>query len=125
MGVCISDYENSDLNFRCSFWNWRPIIPLICSFDLITDDDKEIFQECHGGLELSEARALGTYLREVYLESMKDGSWMDLDGKISTTADDGYFHRTEVDVDKNYKTPTKVLEQFVNFLDVCNGFCVY
>ena len=124
MGVTLFDQKTDDVVFDVNFWHWRAIVEAIGSLSVLPAERvDQLHQPFIGELE-NEARAVGVAVRKRLLPTLRDDERLLLDGKRTTTPDDGTFHRDPAEQHKKYSTNRKVLEKFVECCASCGGFRV-
>jgi hypothetical protein len=124
MGVTLFDKKTEEVVFNINFWHWRAIVEAIRSLHVLpTERVDRLHRPFIGELTEHEARAVCVAVRERLLPTLRDDERLLLDGKRTTTPDDGTFHRDPAEQHKNYSTNRRVLERFVECA-ACAGFRV-
>jgi hypothetical protein len=67
-------------------------------------------------------RKLAEWLKREILNNLGSQSRIKLDGTITDEPDDGTFHREKLE--ENYSATQNWLQEFVSFLENCDGFSV-
>ena len=124
MGISLKPAGNDAQWFQINFWNWRPIVELIRSLDVIPDERaNELHQPyCGYGLSEAEAVAVAAVLEAKALPGLSESERVLLDGSSTTQPDDYVFHKEDLAL--NYSTTKPVLEEFIRFCRTCKGFTV-
>lgn len=124
MGISLKSAGTEDHWFEINFWNWRPIVELIRSLDLIPNERVDELHQpyCGYGLSEAEAIAVAATLEAKVLPELSAQERILLDGSTTTQADDYVFHKEEQD--RNYSTTKPVLIEFIRFCRTCKGFTV-
>ena len=125
MGFCLSDLDDDANVLFVNFWNWRPTVELIGSFELIEPERLELLQTQASFVQISrsEADEIFQRLTKEVLPSLPPEARIKLDGSTTSEVDDGTFHKGEGE-DKNYGASRSWLEKFAEFCASCNGFSV-
>lgn len=125
MGVILGDLEQKDRNLCLSWWNWRPIIELIRSLNLIDDEMMELmgYNGGFGELSAEQAHIVGRRLKEEVLPKIQPEDRVLLDLSTTTQSDDGTMHYDNQF--KNYSATRGWIEKFADFCLSSQGFKVY
>ena len=125
MGVVLVDLEQEDKDLCVNWWNWRPTIELIRSFNLVDDEMLERMggNGCEGELNAEQAQIAGRRLKEEILPRIQPEECVLLDLNTTAEPDDGTMHYD--DQFKNYSATRGWLEKFADFCLVSQGFKVY
>lgn len=125
MGFCLTDLGDESCNVFVNFWNWRPTVELIGSFEILDKERLELIGEQCLGTKVfkEEARQIGIQIREQILPDLTDEQRILLDLTSTIEPNDSEFHQGE-DSHKNYSTSRKWLEKFSEFCLTCDGFSV-
>ena len=126
MGITLFDRTNNGNNWNVNFWNWRPIVEIIRSLELLPEERVDALHEqlAGNGLSESEARSVATAIRERVLPVLRSEERILLDGSTTTEPDDHVFHRPGTEERKNYGTTLDVLQLFVEYCEHSHGFDV-
>jgi hypothetical protein len=124
MGVILTDLGDATHDLSMNWWNWRPTLELIRSFNLIDEERLERMSfSCGGGHATEqEAHEIAKRIREGWLSRMSSGERLKLDVTTTEEPDDFKMHFDEVE--KNYSAHRSSLEGFVEFCMASNGFRV-
>jgi hypothetical protein len=124
MGFDITDLGDSNRVVFVNFWNWRPTIEIIRAAGLLDAPRLESLQQQCSATRVSsdEARLIARHLRDTVLPSLPSESRVLLDGTSTTKPDDGTFHRSPDEFDRNYSASRSWLETFAAFCETCSGF---
>ena len=125
MAFTLSDLGNDEHFLIINFWNWRVIVEIIHSFEIIEPKRLELLHNmCSGGkIEDQEASQIGDLIDKQVLPILPDGSRIKLDLTITDEPDDAEFHRGD-DWPENYSCTKECLIEFSKFCSNCKGFCV-
>ncbi len=125
MGFCLTDLVDENRNVFVNFWNWRPTVELIGSFEILDEERLDLIgQQCLGAkISKEEAFQIGTRIRAQILPNLTDDQRILLDLTSTTEPNDRKFHQGN-DWHKNYATSKKWLEQFSEFCLTCEGFSI-
>jgi hypothetical protein len=126
MGICLADRSQPGLYFDANFWNWRAIVEAVGRLGVV--DEKRVNalhdQFCGNGLTREEARAVATAIRAQLLPRLAPDDRLLLGGDRTKEPDDFVMHYASEDQHKNYSTDGRVLTEFADFCERCNGFVV-
>jgi hypothetical protein len=124
MGFILTDLTDDAHCLNINAWNWRPIIGLIQSSGILTEETLE-WMGYNAGAQITaeEAGKIAAYLRENHLPFLKMGDRIKLDGTVTDSPDTYEFYREKLE--KNYSVTFDSLTGFVNFCASCKGFSVY
>lgn len=125
MGVILVDLEKEDKKLFANWWNWRPIVELIKSFELLDEEmlDRMSYNGCGGALSAEQAHVVGKKLKEEILPKIRPEERVLLDLNKTAEPDDGTMHYD--DQFKNYSATRDFIEQFADFCLASQGFNVY
>ncbi len=125
MGFHLVDLGNDEHYVAVNFWNWRPTLELIRSFNIIDDGRLELMGTQCVGAEVTklEATAIAHRLETDVLPSLPDDGRVLLDSSVTTEPDDGTFYHDD-EVEKNYSASRKWLLKFAEFCQLSDGFSV-
>ena len=125
MGIDLFDKETNDICFSINFWHWRAIVEEIRRLNLFSEELVDSLHEsyCNNGLNKEECLLVAQTLNETIIPKLSDTERILFNGERTEEPDDCVFHK--VDVEKNYSTNKKVLVEFVECLERCNGFEVF
>jgi len=123
MGFNITDLGDNTKILSVNFWNWRPTVQLINSFDIIDARRIELMGiQCAGATVIeSEAHLIGQRMKEYILVKLQKGERVCLDLSVTLEPDDFVFHK-DADAHKNYSATAEWLKQFAVFCSECRGF---
>ena len=129
MGIDLRDRETGEFGFHVNFWNWRPIVELVRSLDVIDDATAKSLHEQFAGTGLTheQSRLVAMAIRRDVLPRLRDESWLGLKQQDVDERPPGTRVFLEVlkrgdDISHNYRTNRKMIEGFVAYLESCNGF---
>ena len=126
MGICLDDKNHPDLRFDPNFWNWRAIVEAVRRLGVLPEQkvDQLHDQWCGYGLTRDEARSVAAAIRVHLLLSLASDDRLLLRGETTKQPDDGVMHYAPGEEEKNYSTNRRVLEEFAEFCEKCDGFTV-
>jgi hypothetical protein len=124
MGISLKPFAKEDEWFQVNFWNWRPIVELIRSVDVLSNERVDQLHEpyCGYGLNEDEVIAVADALEAKVLPRLSSEERVLIDGSTTIEPDDGIFHKEEPA--RNYSTTKPVLLEFIKFCRECKGFTV-
>ena len=123
MGFFVQDLGDKRRFLHVNFWNWRPTIELIRSFQILDDQRVEMLGvNCVGdSVSAEEARQIGERLRDEVLPRLLPDQRIKLNLSITSEMDDGKMYYGE-EAEKNYSAHYLWLQQFSSFCFQCQGF---
>ena len=126
MGFILTDLGNEENVLFINFWNWRPTVELIRTFQVIDDARIELMQvQCVGAtVGKLEARRIGEMMQTKVLAHVADTARVKLDLAVTDEPDDFTLHRDE-QWQKNYSATAPWLKRFTHFCLTCEGFKVF
>ena len=124
MGITLSARDRTVAPFFVSFWHWGAIVEAVRRLDIVPSQVVDGLREPFTGSGLTEKQAhnVASAITRELLPNLHADARLLLDGTITEDPDDGTFHR--IDVEKNYSTSRKVLDEFAAFCRACAGFDV-
>jgi len=122
MAVILCAVADEEKILFINFWHWRAIVEVVRRLGIIPEDRVQALhdQYCGNGLTKEEAAKVATAIRAQLLSTLSDKERVLLDGSRTTDPDDGAMHYE--DPAKNYGTNAAVLQKFVEFCELCDGF---
>ena len=124
MGFHLIDPDDRSNILFINFWNWRTIVEAARRLEVVDDATAERMHLQCTSFQLSPAQALdlAMAIEDYLLPSLEEDDRVLLDGTITDEADDGTFHK--VDVEKNYSTNAKVLRAVMEFCRSTQGVVI-
>jgi hypothetical protein len=125
MGFCLVPKDGAVGDVFVNFWNWRPTVNLIGSFNLIDSERVELLQTQCCGAEVSaeEAVQIAERIERDVLAKLPEAGRVLLDLSVTTEPDDYTFHKGD-EFPKNYSATAEWLRKFVAFCRSSGGFSV-
>lgn len=120
------DNETENVVFDVNFWHYRSLVEAIRSLKILPDDYVDRLHEpfTGAGLTKEECCMVASELRSRLLPSLEEDDRLLLDGTTTKTSDDGVFHKSDGEWQKNYSTNKRVLREFIDAIAASNGFMV-
>jgi hypothetical protein len=123
--MTLFDQKTNGIVFDANFWHWRAIVEAVRSLGVLPDERVDALHEQYvGELTQQEARTVAAAIRERLLPILADDERLLLDGRRTTLPDDGTMHYDPAQQHKNYSTNRRVLKDFTECCEACNGFRV-
>lgn len=121
MGMDVEGRGNPEAYFRANTWSWTPLMKVV---EVATGEGVPISWHYNDGegLETAEAcRDLASKIRK-YLKTVPESESFEVDLGVMMT-DDG---RLSPEGDRSAHTIRRShVEEFCNFLDICEGFSIF
>ena len=126
MTVMLMDNETDDVVFDINFWHYRAIVEAIRSLRVLPDDHVDRLHEpfTGSGLTKDECLIVAKELHARLVSTLDQDDRLLLDGTVTKEPDDGVFHKTDIEWQKNYSTNRTVIAAFVDAIRKSNGFTV-
>lgn len=126
MTVMLMDNETDDVVFDVNFWHYRAIVEVIRSLQVLPDDYVDRLHEpfTGSGLTKDECLIVATELDVRLVPKLDQDDRLLLDGTVTKEPDDGVFHKTDVEWQRNYSTNRTVIAAFADAIRKSNGFTV-
>jgi len=123
MGFVLTDLGDEDKIVFVNFWNWRPTVELIRSFEIIPEQRLvDLGEQCMGAeVTKAEAREIGRRINAEVLPKLAVDERVLWDLSTTREPDDGTFHKG-ADQYRNYGATRDWLEKFAAFCLSCDGF---
>jgi len=122
----LMDNETDDVVFDINFWHYRAIVEAIRSLRVLPDDHVDRLHEpfTGSGLTKDECLIVAKELHARLVSTLDQDDRLLLDGTVTKEPDDGVFHKTDIEWQKNYSTNRTVIAAFVDAIRKSNGFTV-
>ena len=122
----LMDNETDDVVFDVNFWHYRAIVEAIRSLRVLPDEYVDRLHEpfTGSGLTKDECRIVAAELQARFVPILEQDDRLLLNGTVTKEPDDGVFHKTDGEWQKNYSTNKKVLAAFIDAIHKSNGFTV-
>ena len=124
MGVHIHDLSDPNRSIRANWWQWRPTVELIKSFDLFDEERMDVLSNGFGEFSADETQTIISRLEAFISSHLMPGDRLLLDGRVTSVPDDGTFYRTPSEQHQNYSADYVWLVNFVAFCKQCEGIYV-
>lgn len=127
MSFTLIDDGAENYEFRASVWNWKTLLEIVKSFDVISEGKvrQMAYNAAGTKVSLEEARLIGERIRDDILPKMSPGMRILGDLSVTDKPDDGTFFRDEDERWKNYSADYEWLEEFTDFCFRSKGFQVF
>ena len=127
MSFTLTDLGAESFEFRANVWNWKPILEIIKSFDIIDEGKLRQMSYNATGAKFSaeEAHQIGERIQSEILPKLAPNKRIFADLSITDTPDDGTLHKDADEQWKNYSANYRTLEDFAEFCLQSKGFQVY
>lgn len=127
MSFTLHDMSAENYEFTANVWNWKAVIEIIKSLDVISE--ATVRQMGYNALgvkvEIDDAHLIGEKIRDQILPKLTPNKRMFSDGSISDQPDDGTIYRDEDEQWKNYSVNHDWLKEFSEFCLRSKGFQIF
>lgn len=124
MGVEIYNHNNSGESIHASWWQWRPAVEIIRTFDMFDEERLDLLSNGIGEFSRDEALAIAEHLEIRILPELDPAHRILLDGTTTDTVDDGTFYREVDQQHRNYSVNYEWLVKFTAFCKQSNGLYI-
>lgn len=113
--------------FRANVWNWKTVLEIVKSFDVISEGKlRQINYNATGAqIDQDEARLIGEKIRDEILPKLAPNKRIFSDLSITDAPDDGTLYNDEDEKWKNYSASHDWLKEFSEFCLKSKGFQVF
>ena len=127
MSFTLFDLGSEKFEFRANVWNWRTVLEIIRSFDIISEGDFRQMNYNGTGIKLErdDAHLIGQRIRSEILPRLAPDKRIFSDLSITDQPDDGTLYRDADENWKNYSVDYRWLDEFADFCLNSKGFQVY
>lgn len=127
MSFTLIDLGAESYEFRASVWNWKAVLEVIRSFDVISDGTLRQMNYNATGVKLSkdDAHLIGEKIRAEILPKLEPDKRIYADMTITDAKDDGTIYKDEDEQWKNYSVDYEWLKDFSDFCLRSKGFQVF
>ncbi len=127
MSFTLIDLSSENFEFRATVWNWKALLEIVKSFDVISEGKVRAMSYNAAGTTVSEeeAREIGQKIRSEILPGMKPGTRIFADLSVTDKPDDGTLYKDEDEKWKNYSANYEWITDFAEFCFKCKGFQVF
>jgi len=127
MSFTLIDLGSENFEFRASVWNWKTLLEIVRSMDVVSDGKVRDMSYNAAGtvVTVEEARQIGEKIRDEVLNGMKPGMRIFADLSVTDKPDDGTLYKDDDEKWKNYSAEYEWLEEFTEFCFRSKGFQVF
>ena len=127
MTFTLTDLGAENNEFRANAWNWKTVLEIVKSFDVISEATlRQINYNATGvTLEEEEAHIIGERIRSEILPKLEPNKRIFSDLSITDAPDDGTLYHADDEKWKNYSANYDWLKEFSDFCIKSKGFQVY
>lgn len=127
MSFTLLDMSSEKFEFRANVWNWKTVLEIIKSFDILSENDLRQMNYNGTGVKLArdDAHSIGERIREEILPQLKPDKRIYADLSITAEPDDGTLYRDGDEQWKNYSADYEMLRDFSEFCLKSKGFQIY
>lgn len=127
MSYTLIDMGSEGFKFSANVWNWKTVLEIIKSLDLISDGKvRQMSYNATGvRLDIKEAHDIGEKIRDQILPKVPAGKRMYADLSVTDAPDDMTLFKDEDEQWKNYSVTHDWLKEFSDFCLKSKGFQVF
>ena len=127
MSFTLHDMGAENYEFTANVWNWKAVIEIIKSLDVISEGTvRQMGYNALGvKVEVDDAHLIGEKIRDQILPRLAPNKRMFSDGSITDQPDDGTIYRDEDEQWKNYSVNHDWLKEFSEFCLRSKGFQIF
>ncbi len=127
MSFTLHDMSAENYEFTANVWNWKAVIEIIKSLDVISEGTvRQMGYNALGvKVEIDDAHLIGEKIRDQILPKLAPNKRMFSDGSITDQPDDGTIYRDEDEQWKNYSVSHDFLKEFSDFCLRSKGFQIF
>lgn len=127
MSFTLIDQGSEAHEFAASVWHWKAALEIIRSLDIVGEGAmRQMSYNATGALvEMDEAHAIGTRIKNEILEKVPAGKRMFADLSVTDAPDDMTLYRDGDEKWKNYSVSHEWLAEFADFCLRSKGFQVF
>lgn len=127
MSFTLIDLGSENFEFRASVWNWKTLLEIVKSLDVLSDGKVRDMSYNAAGtvVTIEEARQIGEKIRDEVLNGMNPGMRIFADLSVTDKPDDGTLYKDDDEKWKNYSADYEWLEEFTEFCFRSKGFQVF
>ena len=121
------DTGSEGFEFRANVWNWKTVLEIIKSFDIVGEGKlRQMTYNATGvTIEKEDAHAIGVKIRDEILPKLAPNKRMFMDLSITDAPDDGTLYNDDDEKWKNYSAGYDWLKEFSEFCLNSKGFQVF
>lgn len=127
MSFTLHDMGAENYEFTANVWNWKAVIEIIKSLDVISEGTvRQMGYNALGvKIDIDDAHLIGEKIRDQILPKLAPNKRMFSDGSITDQPDDGTIYRDEDEQWKNYSVNHDWLKEFSEFCLRSKGFQIF
>ena len=127
MSFTLHDLGAENFEFNANVWNWKAVLELIRSYDIIEDGTMRQMGYNATGVKLAmeQAHDIGRRIVNETLPKLAPNKRMYSDLSITDAPDDMTLHRDDDDQWKNYSVSYEWLKEFSEFCLRSKGFQIF
>ena len=127
MSFTLHDMGAENYEFTANVWNWKAVIEIIKSLDVISEGTvRQMGYNALGvKVEVDDAHLIGEKIRDQILPRLAPNKRRFSDGSITDQPDDGTIYRDEDEQWKNYSVNHDWLKEFSEFCLRSKGFQIF
>ncbi len=127
MSFTLMDLGAENFEYRASIWNWKTVLEIVKSFDIISDGKlRQMNYNATGvSLDKEEAHAIGEKIRDKILPKLAPNKRIFSDLSITDAPDDGTLYHDDDEKWKNFSASYDWLKEFSEFCLKSKGFQVF
>lgn len=127
MSFTLMDLGAESFEFRANVWNWKTVLEIIKSFDVVSEGKlRQINYNATGAtIEQEEAQLIGEKIRDEILPKLATNKRIFSDLSVTDAPDDGTLYHDEDEKWKNYSATYDWLKEFSEFCLKSKGFQVF
>ncbi len=121
------DLGAENFEYRASIWNWKTVLEIVKSFDIISEGKlRQMNYNATGvSLDKEEAHAIGEKIRDKILPKLAPNKRIFSDLSITDAPDDGTLYHDDDEKWKNFSASYDWLKEFSEFCLKSKGFQVF
>jgi hypothetical protein len=127
MSFTLMDTGSEGFEFRANVWNWKTVLEIIKSFDIVGEGKlRQMTYNATGvTIEKEDAHAIGAKIRDELLPKLEPNKRIFMDLSITDAPDDGTLYHDDDEKWKNYSAGYDWLKEFSEFCLNSKGFQVF
>ena len=127
MSFTLMDTGSEGFEFRANVWNWKTVLEIIKSFDIVGEGKlRQMTYNATGvTIEKEDAHAIGAKIRDEILPKLAPNKRIFADLSITDAPDDGTLYNDDDEKWKNYSASYDWLKDFSEFCLNSKGFQVF
>ena len=127
MSFTLHDMGAENYEFTANVWNWKAVIEIIKSLDVISEGTvRQMGYNALGvKVEVDDAHLIGQKIRDQILPTLAPNKRMFSVGSMTDQPDDGTIYRDEAEQWKNYSVNHDWLKEFSEFCLRSKGFQIF